>query len=228
MPKLLIADDDEKLTHNVADWLRTEGFTVETASDGDAARILLESITYDVIVIDWEMPGKNGPEVCREFRDAGGQTPILMLTGRGAIEEKEKGFLSGADDYLTKPFHPKELLLRIRSLLGRTVQARKNIYEFGALILDLDKAEVLQKGERLKLTAKEFALLDFLIRHPEQFFTTETLINRVWSSDKAVSDQAVRVCIGRLREKLESYNCPTTIVSQSGFGYKLTNSACHN
>jgi DNA-binding response OmpR family regulator len=221
MPKLLIADDDEQLLERVADWLRTQSFTVETASDGAAAAILMKTIVYDVIVIDWEMPGRKGPELCKDFRHNGGETPILMLTAKTAIEEKERGFLSGADDYLTKPFHPKELLLRIRSLLGRKVQSEKSIYKYDALTLDLQKSAVFLNGERIKLTLKEFALMDFLIRHPEQCFTVDVLINRIWESDKAVSDQAVRVCVSRLREKLKEYNCGASIVVEQGLGYKL-------
>lgn len=221
MPKLLIADDDDKLVQNIADWLRSEKFTVETTNDGDAAAILLSSITYDVVILDWEMPGKSGPTVCKDFRDSGGDTPILMLTGKGAIEEKEKGFLSGADDYLTKPFHPKELLLRIRSLLNRRVEPNRGTYKYGALVLDSAKTTISSDGEKLKLTGKEYALLDFLIRHPEQCFTTDALINRVWNSDKAVTDQAVRVCVARLRDKLEASSCPNTVIAEPGFGYKL-------
>lgn len=223
MPKILIADDDEKLRQNIADWLGTQGFTVETAPDGAAASTLLRSITYDVIVMDWQMPGKSGPELCKDYRNAGGETPVLMLTAKNAIEEKEKGFLSGADDYLTKPFHPKELLLRIRALMGRR-QAVKNVYKYDALTLDLSKTVVFFGEQQLKLTAKEFALMDFLIRHPEQCFTTESLINRIWDSEKAVTDQAVRVCVARLREKLETYACSATIVAEPGFGYKLAKS----
>jgi DNA-binding response OmpR family regulator len=225
MPKLLIADDDEKLLHNISQWLASEGFTVETAADGTDASLLLRTITYDVIVIDWQMPGQAGPDIIKEFREAGGETPVLMLTARSAMEEKEKGFLSGADDYLTKPFHPKELLLRIRSLLGRRVLSDKNIYKYDCLKLDLGRTAVFSGEERLKLTVKEYALLDFLIRHPEQCFTTETLLNRIWDSDKAVTDQAVRVCVARLREKLASYNCSATIVAEPGFGYKLVRAA---
>ncbi len=221
MPKLLYADDDEKLLRNVADWLTTQGFTVETVADGAAASMLLRTTTYDVVIMDWQMPGKSGPEICKEFRDANGQTPILLLTAKGAIEEKEKGFMSGADDYLTKPFHPKELLLRVRSLLGRQVQVSKTEYEYGSLTLDLAKNAVFHKEQKLKLTSKEFALLDFFIRNPEKCFNTDSLINRIWKSDNAVTDQAVRVSISRLRVKLDSYGCQTTIVAEPGFGYKL-------
>ncbi len=221
MPKLLLADDDEKLLENISEWLSAQGFTVETAQDGTAASILMRTVEYDVIVIDWEMPGMTGPEVCQEYRNSNGQTPVLMLTGRGAIEEKEKGFLSGADDYLTKPFHAKELLLRIRSLLGRRVQANKVQYEYGSLLLDLSKNAVFHANEKLKLTSNEFAVLDFLIRNPDKCFNTESLISKIWKSDKAVTDQAVRVCISRLKTKLETYNCKTTIVAELGFGYKL-------
>jgi DNA-binding response OmpR family regulator len=225
MPKILIADDDEKLVHNIADWLTTEGFVVEPAFDGSAAAMLMRTITYDVIVIDWQMPGQAGPDVVKEFRDGGGDTPILMLTARSALEEKEKGFLSGADDYLTKPFHPKELMLRIRALLGRRVLSNKNVFKYGSLTLDLAKAAVFHGDQRLKLTVKEFQLMDFFIRHPEQCYTTDILINRIWKSDEPVTDQAVRVCVSRLREKLDSYKCPATIVAEPGFGYKLISGA---
>ncbi len=221
MPKLLLADDDEKLLREVADWLTSQGFTIETAPDGAAASMLLRTNVYDVIVLDWQMPGLSGPEVCTEYRNSGGQTPMLLLTARGAIEEKEKGFLSGADDYLTKPFHPKELLLRIRSLLGRQVQTSKTTYEYGSLTLDLAKNVVLHEDQRLKLTSKEFALLDFFIRNPERCFATDALMNRIWKADEAVTDQAVRVSISRLRAKLDTYGCKTTIVAEPGFGYKL-------
>jgi DNA-binding response OmpR family regulator len=220
MAKILIADDDAKLVEMITDWLDGENFTVESASNGIQALDLMKSFGFDVIVLDWDMPGYIGPDVCKEYRDWGGKAPILMLTGKGRIEEKEKGFLSGADDYLTKPFHPKELSLRIRALLGRSAQTGKSVLKFGNLTLDVTQAKGTVDGKSINLTSREFALLEFLMRHQGEVFSAEALIDRVWKSDAAVSDKAVRVCISRLREKLSGLSCPN-VTTVAGFGYKL-------
>lgn len=224
MPKILLVDDDCPLVEMMTEWLCDEGYTVEASDNGVTALSLMKSFYFDVIVLDWDLPGLTGPHICKSYRDWGGRTPVLMLTGKGAIEEKEKGFLSGSDDYLTKPFHPKELSLRIRALLGRTVSIDKRIARCGSLVLDLDKASIFAGDVDLKLSATEFALLEFLIRHPEQVFSADALISRVWKSDAEVSDKAVRVCVSRLREKLDKHDCPN-IVTVSGFGYKLSSQA---
>ncbi len=221
MPKVLIVDDDTKLVHMMVEWLEDEGYTVESIDNGLNALSLMKSFGFDVIVLDWDLPGMIGPDVCKTYRDLGGDTPVLMLTGKGAIEEKEKGFLTGADDYLTKPFHPKELSLRIRALMGRRVVSDKRKIQYGSLTLDLSKSAVFANGVDLKLSAREYSLLDFLIRHPEQVFNADALIDRVWKSDHEVSDKAVRVCVARLRQKLDAHDCPT-IVTLPGFGYQLS------
>ncbi len=221
MPKVLIVDDDEKLVQMMVEWLEDESYTVESVDNGLNALSLMKSFSFDVIVLDWDLPGMIGPDICKAYRDLGGSTPVLMLTGKGAIEEKEKGFLTGADDYLTKPFHPKELSLRIRALMGRKVVSDKRKIQFGSLTLDLSRSAVFANGIDLKLSAREYSLLDFLIRHPEQVFNAEALIDRVWKSEDEVSDKAVRICVARLREKLSTHECPS-IVTLPGFGYKLT------
>ncbi len=221
MPKILVVDDDSQLVEMITDWLNLQKYSVESISNGIEALSLMKSFSYDVIVLDWDLPGLLGPDVCQSYRDWGGQTPIIMLTGKGAIEDKEKGFCSGSDDYLTKPFHPKELSLRIKALLGRTVSTDKNVLKFGTLTLDQSKSAVFAGPAALKLPAREFKMLEFLMRHPEHVFSAEMLIDRVWKSDEAVGNKAVRICIMRLREKLEPHDCPA-IVTVPGFGYKLS------
>lgn len=222
MSKVLLVEDDEKLVELLVERLADEKFVVEVTADGNDALNLMKSFGFDVVVLDWAIPGMSGPEVCKAYRDWGGRTPIIMLTGRSAIEEKEKGFISGVDDYLTKPFHVKELILRLRALSGRTVQTDKNKLKYGSLTLDTARGTATCSGVSLALTAREFSLLEFLIRHPEEAFATDALIYRVWRSDSAVSSKAVRACICRLRDKLASLpDCPS-IDTVPGFGYKLT------
>jgi DNA-binding response OmpR family regulator len=221
MPKLLVVEDDFKMSEMIVDWFSAQGFAVESCDNGVKALSLMRSYEYDVIILDWDLPGHTGPDICKDYRDGGGSKPILMLTGKGAIEQKERGFLSGADDYLTKPFHAKELSLRVRSLLGRTVATDKKVVRFEELLLDLSKASISVGSVRLNLTAREFALLEFFIRHPESVFDANTLIQRVWESESEVGEKAVRICIARLRDKLSEHDCPQ-IITLKGFGYKLT------
>lgn len=220
MPKVLLVDDDKEMVRMMTEWLTWEGYTVESNDNGIKALSLMKSFGFDVIVLDWDLPGLIGPDICQSYREGGGSTPILMLTGKGAIEDKEKGFLTGADDYLTKPFHPKELSLRIRALLGRRVVADKRRIKYGSLTLDYAKSAVFVDDKDLQLPAREFSLLEFLMRHPGEVFAPEVLIDRVWKSDESVSAKAVRICVSRLREKLAAFDCPT-IATVSGFGYKL-------
>jgi DNA-binding response OmpR family regulator len=222
MAKVLIVDDDLEMLEMLTGWLQREHHVVETATNGLLALNLMKSFGFDVIVLDWELPGFDGPSICKSYREGGGKVPILMLTGKGAIEEKEKGFRSGADDYLTKPFHPKELSLRILALLGRSsVQPDKNTLVVKDLILDRAGSSVKFKDTLISLTSREFSLLEFLMRHPKQTFTAEALIVQVWKSDAEVSDRAVRTCISRLRDKfLHLDKCPQ-IKTLPGFGYML-------
>lgn len=222
MPKVLVADDDEKLREMVVDLLQNRQFTVETADNGVTALDLMKSFAFDVIVLDWDMPGYFGPDVVKAYRDWGGDAPILMLTGKSAIEDKERGFVCGANDYLTKPFHPKELTLRVVALTARSVSSAGQSVRYADLTLDLAKTRILAADQELTLTAREYELLQFLIRHPEQLYTAEALIERLWRSDSAVSAQAVRMCILRVREKLTPLS-KTSISTVPGFGYKLEN-----
>lgn len=222
MPKVLIADDDERLRVFVADWLEHENFVVDVAVDGDDCKEYLLSTTYDVLIIDWDMPKMSGVEVCRWFRATGGTTPILMLTGKDHIDEKETGFGVGVDDYFTKPFEVRELSARVRALLRRNQNIVSNTMEIGVLTINPEAHSAAINNERLKLTGTEFSVLEFLARHPDQVFSAEALLARVWNEPADVSLDAVRVCVGRLRAKLETHGQASLIENVHGAGYKLT------
>jgi DNA-binding response OmpR family regulator len=221
MPKVLMADDDDRLREFVADWMEHENFTVDLAADGDECKQYLLSSQYDVLIIDWDMPKINGVELCRWFRSKGGTTPILMLTGKDHIEDKETGFGAGVDDYFTKPFEVRELAIRVRALMRRAHVAVSRIMTIGPLVIDPEAYSVSINNEPVKLTSTEFSVLEFLGRHPNQVFSTAALLTRVWSGTTEVSPDAVRVCIGRLRAKFETLGQASLIENLHGIGYRL-------
>jgi DNA-binding response OmpR family regulator len=221
MPKVLLADDDEHLGALVGDWLEHDHFNVDRATDGAMCKEYLLSNKYDVLIFDWNMPGMTGIELCRWFRSKGGTTPILMLTGKDQIDDKELGFGAGADDYLTKPFEVRELGARIRALLRRGEVAVSRTVTVGPLVIDPDAHSVTLNNEQIKLTATEFSVLEFLGRHPNQVFSATALLDRVWNSAADVSPDTVRVYIKRLRAKFETLGHGDLIENVHGVGYKL-------
>jgi two-component system, OmpR family, response regulator len=176
---------------------------------------------YDVIVLDWDLPGATGVEICTSFRAKGGNTPIIMLTGKSTLRDKEEGLDSGADDYLTKPFHIKELSARIRALLRRPLSVTGNTLKVGDITLCPISYKVTKAEQEVQLLPREFALLEFLMRHPGQVFGAEALLDRVWNSDSEASPDALRTCMKRLRKKIESPEGDSIIKTVHGVGYKL-------
>jgi DNA-binding response OmpR family regulator len=221
MPKLLLADDDDQLRQIVGDWLEHENYNVDLACDGDEAKEFLQSGAYDVLVLDWTMPGPSGIELCKWFRARGGATPVLMLTGKDEIENKETGFNAGVDDYLTKPFELRELAARLRALLRRGTVATSRVIKVGPLVVNPDTHTATVDDQPLVLTATEFAVLEYLGRHPNQVFNANALLDRVWSSSSDVSPDTVRVYIKRLRAKFDAIGYPELIQNIHGVGYKL-------
>lgn len=221
MPKVLLADDDPELLQSVSAWLEHHKWNVDLASDGAEAREYMTQVQYDVLVIDWTMPEVSGIELCQWYRSRGGTTPILILTGKDEISDKEKGLDSGADDYLTKPFDLRELTARLNALMRRGKVLASRVANVGPLTIDPDAHKVLIDGKEMKLTATEFAVLEFLGRHPDQVFSAEALIGRVWKTSSEISTDTVRVYVKRLREKLESAGYPKLLVNVHGVGYKL-------
>jgi len=221
MAKILIVEDDKQLSSLLVDWLTGEGHVPDPVYKGTDGLERLQFYKYDVVVLDWELPGLSGPEVCKQFRNSGGQTPVIMLTGKKEIEEKETGLDAGADDYLTKPFHMKELSARLRALLRRSPAVSKTMLTAGYLTLNPTSRQVLINDEEISLQPKEFALLEFLMRHPNQPFSAEAILDRVWSSESDAAPDTVRIHIMRLRNKIDLKDKESMIRTIHRVGYML-------
>lgn len=221
MAKILVVDDDEYLAENVADYLKLERHVVETAFTGRDGLALLDTYQYDLLILDWQLPDISGPEMCEKLRAQGAALSILMLTGKGDIASKECGLDSGADDYLTKPFHPRELGARIRTLLRRPQTLLKDVLTIGNLTLDLKSYEVTRAGSKVQLLPKEIALLEFLMRHPDEVFSIDALLDRIWSSESDASENTVRTHMYTLRKKLGPDDGSPSIKTVHRVGYKL-------
>lgn len=204
MPKVLLVEDDEDLADMVSSWLVNERYTVEVAHDGNTAGDLLRLASFDVIVLDWDLPGRTGIEVLRQFRADGGMNPVIMLTGKSDFADKEAGLEGGADDYLTKPFSVRELGARVRALLRRPAIYNTAVLKAGNIELDASKHLVLVGGEEVHLQPKDFSLLEFLLRHKGEVFSGESLIARVWASDSDASPEGLRTSIKRIRKKIDA------------------------
>ncbi|HEY9792337.1 MAG TPA: response regulator transcription factor [Candidatus Obscuribacterales bacterium] len=221
MAKILLIDDDIELTAVIAGWLASENHLVETVHEGREGLDRLRACQYDVILLDWTLPEMEGIEVLKNYRDEGGSTPVIMLTGKRAVVEKTAGLDTGADDYLTKPFHMDELAARIRSVLRRATKATGNVLKCGDLELDPAKHTVKKAGESIQLLPREFALLEFFMRHPGDVFSSEALLQRVWHSESEATAEAIRTCIKRVRQKLDKDNEESLIETIARIGYRL-------
>ncbi len=221
MAKILIVEDDTSLCEVVASWLKFQHHTVEVTHSGAQADLLLRTYQYEIVILDWALPDVQGIEVLQAFRSRGGRTPVLMLTGKGRIEDKEQGLDVGADDYLTKPFDVKEVGARIRALLRRPDNYIDNVIKAGSISLNLTTYEVTRDGTPVKLFPRELALLEFFMRNPGHVFTGEALIERVWKSEAAVSLETLRTSIRRLRKQIDRDGEPSIIENLHGIGYKL-------
>ncbi len=204
MAKILLVEDNEDLANSVRTFLMFEHHTVEHISDGQTASEHLRSFEYDLILLDWNLPRMDGIDILRRYRELGGKTPVLMLTGHDTVDEKERGLDTGADDYLTKPFQMKELGARVRALLRRPAQvSNSNLLVAGKITVDAQKYRVTVGGESINLVKTEFQLLEFFMRHPNQVFSAEALLNRVWPSDSEATTEALRTALKRLRKKVD-------------------------
>ncbi len=221
MPKILLADDDEQLCNVIKGWLLLDNHNIEMVHNGLDALERLKISEYDLIVLDITMPMLDGMSVLSRFRAEGGATPILMLTGQDSIQDKERGFDAGADDYLTKPFHGKELTARIRALLRRPPVYTGTVLSFANLTLDRNNYAVVLEGQKVSLLPKEFDLLEFFMRNPNRVFAPETILTRVWAADSDATVEAVTTCIKRLRKKIDVDGKPSLINTVRGAGYKL-------
>ena len=221
MAKILFIEDDLDYAQAVKDLLQGEHHHVEMVDNGRAALELLKVYKFDVIIIDWGVPEISGLEVCARFRSAGGTTPILILTGKTNVSEKETGLDAGADDYLTKPADPRELSARVRALARRSPGISGNLLKIRHIALDSTKHIVTKNDEVIELYPKEFSLLEYLMRHPNQVFSADDLLDRVWSSDSESSPHTVRSCINRLRLKLDQEGTESIIRTIYSVGYTV-------
>lgn len=221
MAKILIVEDNSELLDNVRDWLLAEKHVVDCSSDGVEALAYLKTYEYDVIVLDWTLPKLSGLEICKQYRGQGGAAPVLMLTGRRTIDDKEMGLDAGADDYLTKPFEMRELSARLRALLRRSTKLTADSLQVGQLKLDKQSHRVTRDGKDIKLMPKEFAILELLMTHPGKVFSAEALIERIWATDSDASPEIVRKYINRLRQQVDVAGSTSIIRTVHGVGYSL-------
>ena len=221
MAKVLLVEDDRNLAGTVREWLEFEHYLVEWVETGTDALDMMKSYKYDVIIMDLTIPKMDGIEVCKAYRQLGGETPILILTGRGTVPDKELGFDAGADDYLTKPFHLKELSARIRALMRRPKDFTGEVLNAGNIALDIGAHTVTKEGKEIHLPRMEFALLEFLMRHQGQVFSAEALLDRVWTADSDKSPETIRTSVKKLRSKIDTKGEPSLIRNVHGVGYKL-------
>jgi len=221
MPKILLIEDDIDLAQKVREWLEFEHNTVDVAHNGKDALQLIDGFQFELLILDWELPDMTGVDICRSFRAKGGAAPVLFLTGKSSIENKEIGLDAGADDYLTKPFHVKELSARIRALMRRQSTLRPQTLKVGKLSVDPQSHKVTLSGEPLQLLPREFALLEFLMRRPGQIFSSKALLSAVWPSESEATEDSVRTYIKTLRKKITPADGECPIQTIHGVGYKI-------
>jgi two-component system, OmpR family, response regulator len=215
--RILLVDDDPKLTRALAKGLRAHAYAVDVADDADAALLRAAVYDYDVVLLDVMLPGRDGFAVCRALRERGVAAPVLMLTARDAVGDRIRGLDAGADDYLPKPFDFGELLARIRALLRRAPVEREPELRAGALVVDPATHAVTFDGRAIELTAREFAVLEYLIRRPGEVVTRTALLEHVWDENFEGSTNVVDVYVGYLRRKLRA----PLIATVRGVGFRL-------
>jgi two-component system, OmpR family, response regulator len=223
--RILLIDDDQRLTRLTTSVLEEEGYRVDVAHDGEMGLETALTAVHSVIVLDWMLPNRDGPAICRAIRHAHVMTPILMLTARGQVEDRVVGLDNGADDYLAKPFAFEELLARIRALSRRTLQTvatDPTELRCGDITLDLHGHTARRSNTALNLTSTEWQLLEYLMRHPGQALTREQIFNQVWEFDSHAQLSMVDVYVSYLRRKLKTSQQPDNpIETVRGVGYRL-------
>src|SRR6267378_4148444 len=220
--RLLLVEDDARIARFVAKGLREQAYAVDVTANGDDALYEAAINSYDVVILDVMIPGRNGFEVCRELRRAGQRMPILMLTARDAVEDRIAGLDHGADDYLTKPFEYRELLARVRALLRRGPTSHAEVIEVGDLRIDGKARRVTRAGQDIELTAKEYAVLEYLARRRGELVTREDLSEHAWDENFDPFSNLIEVYMLRLRRKIDVGHEVKLLRTRRGEGYVLT------
>jgi two-component system OmpR family response regulator len=222
MPRVLVIEDEARVRRSLEEGLRAAGFEVETAERGDKGSQLATSQSFDCIVLDWMLPGRDGLQVLADLRQSGRSTPVLLLTARDAVEDRVLGLDSGAEDYLIKPFAFAELLARLRVLLRRGRADRETVLRAGDhLELDLLRRRATRDGVEIALTHREFDVLEYLVRHKNEPVTREMLGLNVWQEPGYAYTNVIEVYINLLRKKVETAGRSPRIVTVRGVGYRL-------
>lgn len=220
--RILVVEDNHRLSDSLKMNLVHEGYSVDVAYDGQEGQDLAELTPYDLIILDILLPKKDGLEVCRELRRRRIHTPILLLTARDSIDDRVQGLDCGADDYLVKPFAMRELLARLRALQRRPLPYTSGQLETGDLLLDPVTHRVEREGRPIDLTPREFALLEYLMHHPNQVITREMIEQHIWNDELEYESNVIDVYVRRLRRKIDDPFATRLLTTIRGVGYRLT------
>jgi DNA-binding response OmpR family regulator len=218
--RVLVVEDEERIAEFIRNGLTEQGYAVDVAGDGDEALDWVEIASFDLVILDVMLPHSDGIEVCRALRARGLRTPVLMLTARDAVEDRVKGLDSGADDYLVKPFAFAELLARLRALARREPRVQDAVLRLGDVVMDTSTRQVTRSGRSVELTTKEYALLEYLMRHPEQVLTRTMIAEHVWNYDFDNATNVIDVHVKNLRRKLDP--AARFIQTVRGAGYRMS------
>ncbi len=222
--KILVVEDEDAILMLLEDDLTMEGYEVASARDGERGLSMAQEGAYDLVILDVMLPRKDGFEVCRELRGAGATVPVLMLTAKNQEIDKVLGLELGADDYMTKPFSPKELIARVRAILrrGKAAPQRVERYRFGDIVIDFKKFETTRNGRSIDLTGREYALLRFLIERRDRAVSRFEILEKVWGGEVEVFPRTVDTHVANLRKKLEHDPAdPRHLVGVRGVGYRF-------
>lgn len=225
MAQILLAEDDPALASVLVRWLQKEGHQVNHLADGDEAIRFLDFADFDLLILDIELPGASGLEILKAYRSKGGKTLAIFLTARSSVADKLQGFETGADDYLSKPFHAKVLIMRVNALLRRsygTVDLDAQFRNLGLELLPTRSAvRKLESNSEVSLTQREYALLDYLLRRLDQIIPSERLLNSLWTDEEGATPEALAACITRLRKKIDPPGSESLIKNVHGRGYQI-------